>query len=82
MWMSNSANEAKRMWHETANLKSIVDFVAMDSKADSYPLFRVFARQRSMTLVTSSRRKQNKSANRIYMYRLMRMPKLIQICKE
>ena len=48
----------------------------------SYPLFREFGRQRSMTLVTSSRRRQNKSENRINMHRLMRTPKLKQIYKE
>jgi len=82
IWMKNSGNEAKRMWHETFNLKGIVDFVSMDSKADSYPLFREFRRQRSMTLVTSSRRKQNKNKNRIEMHRLMKTPKLKQIYKE
>jgi hypothetical protein len=82
MWMPNSGNEAKRMWSETASIKGCVDFVAMDSKADSYPLFREFKRQRSITLVTSSRRKHNKTANRINMHRLMRTPKLKQIYKE
>jgi hypothetical protein len=70
------------MWHETANLKGLVDYVSMDSKADSYPLFREFRRQRSMTLVTSSRRKQNKTEDRIQMHRLMKTPKLKQIYKE
>jgi len=35
-----------------------------------------------MTLVTSSRRKENKTENRIRMYRLMRTHKLKQIYKE
>lgn len=71
MWMPNSGNEANRMWSETANLKGCVDYIAMDSKADSYSLFREFKRQRLMTLVTRSRRKHNKTANRISMHRLM-----------
>ena len=54
----------------------------MDSKADSYPLFREFGRQRSITLVTSSRRKKNKTENRIQMHRLIQTPKLKQIYKE
>ncbi len=54
----------------------------MDSKADSYPLFREFKRQRSMTLVTSSRAKHNKTETRINMHRLMRLPELKQIYKE
>jgi hypothetical protein len=39
MWMPNSGNEDKQMWHETANLKGFMDYVEIDSKADSYPLF-------------------------------------------
>ena len=45
MWMPNSGNEAKRMWHETVFLKDYVDYVSMDSKTDSYPLYREFKRQ-------------------------------------
>jgi len=82
MWMPNSADEAKRMWLETGSLKGCVDFVCMDSKADSYPRFREFKRQRQMTLVTSSRRKENKSEHRKDMHRLMQTPKLKQIYKE
>ena len=82
MWMPNSGKEAKRMWLETGNLKGSIDFVSMDSKADSYPLFLEFKRQRQMTLVTSSRRNQNKSENRKKMHRLMQTPVLKQIYKE
>ena len=82
MWMPNSGNEAKRMWSETGYLKGHIDYVAMDSKADSYPLFRELDRQRSMVLVTSSRFKENKSLERIRMHRLMRTDKLKQIYKE
>lgn len=82
MWMPNSGNEAKRMWLETGHLKNRIDYVSMDSKADSYPLFREFKRQRRMTLVTGSRRKINVSENRKAMHRLMRASKLKQIYKE
>ena len=82
IWMPNSGNEAKRMWLETGGLKDAADYVCMDSKADSYPLFREFQRQRQMTLVTSSRLKENKSENRKAMHRLMQTPKLKQIYKE
>lgn len=82
MWMPNSGNEAKRMWFETAHLKGSVDYVSMDSKADSYPRYREFKRQRQMTLVTSSRRKENKTKNRILMHQSMQTPKLKQIYKE
>ena len=82
MWMPNSGNEAKRMWSETGYLKGYIDYVAMDSKADSYPLFRELNRQRSMTLVTSSRRKENKSEDRIRMHLLMQKAELKQIYKE
>ena len=82
MWMPNSGNEAKRMWHETAYLKGCVDYVSMDSKADSYPLYREFKRQRRITLVTSSRRKENKTKQRILMHQRLQTPKLKQIYKE
>ncbi len=82
MWMPNSGNEAKRMWYETGNLKGCADYVPMDSKADSYPLYREFKRQRQMTLVTSSRLKENKSKNRILMHQSLKAPKLKQIYKE
>ena len=36
--MKNSANEAKRMWLETGHLQGLIDYVAMDSKADDYDL--------------------------------------------
>lgn len=82
MWMPNSGNEAKRMWLETGSLKGCIDYVSMDSKADSYPLFREFRRQRRITLVTSSRRKVNVSENRKTMHRLLQAPKLKQVYKE
>ena len=76
MWMPNSSNEAKRMWHETVSLKGYIDYVSMDSKADSYPLYREFYRQRRMTLVTSSRRKENRTKNRILMHHNLQRPNL------
>ena len=82
IWMPNSGNEAKRMWLETGNLKGLIDYVSMDSKADSYPLFREFERQRGMTLVTSCRHRKIKSESRKTMHRLLQAPKLKQIYKE
>ena len=40
VWMRNSANEAKRLWLESAPYKGQIDYVAMDSKADDYDLYR------------------------------------------
>ncbi|ACL06467.1 transposase IS4 family protein [Desulfatibacillum aliphaticivorans] len=82
LWMPNSGNEAKRLWLETGRLKGLTDYVSMDSKADSYPLFRELKRQRDMILVTSSRRKVNKTPHRIRMHQLMQEPELKQIYKE
>lgn len=48
------------MWHETANLKDDIDYVAMDSKAESYLFFRELKRKRSIILVTNCRRKTKK----------------------
>lgn len=82
IWMKNSANEAKRMWLETGHLKDQVDYVAMDSKADDYDLFREMDRQREVTLVTSCRKDKVVSENRQRMCKVMKQPKHKQIYKE
>ena len=82
LWMKNSANEAKRMWLETGHLKDQVDYVAMDSKADDYDLFREMERQRKVTLITSCRKNKVVSENRQRMCKVMKQPKHRQIYKE
>ena len=82
IWMKNSANEAKRLWLETFHYKGLVDYVAMDSKADDYDLYREFKRQRKMTLVTCCREKMDKTDNRRKMIKIMKRPKHKQIYKE
>jgi hypothetical protein len=59
MWMPNSANEAKRLWRETFHVKEHIDYVAMDSKADDFDLFRELKRQRKMNLITYCRQNMN-----------------------
>ena len=82
VWMQNSASEAKRMWSETGHLKGLVDYVAMDAKADDQDLFREFKRQRNMTLITCVAKSKAKSENRKHMLRIMQQPKHKQIYKE
>jgi hypothetical protein len=82
VWMKNSANEAKKMWHETGHYKGLIDYVAMDSKADDYDLFKELNRQRNISLVTSCRQNMNKSKNRQTMVRTMNKPCFKQIYKE
>ena len=82
IWMKNSANEAKRLWLETFHHKGLVDYVAMDSKADDYDLYREIKRQRKMTLVTCCREKMDKTENRRKMIKIMKRPKHKQIYKE
>ena len=82
IWMKNSANEAKRMWLETGHLTDQVDYVAMDSKADDYDLFREMDRQRKVALVTSCRKYKVVSENRQRMFKVMEQPKHKQIYKE
>jgi hypothetical protein len=82
IWMRNSANEAKRMWLETGLLKDRVDYVAMDSKADDYGLFREMNRQRQITLITCCRKNMVVSENRLRMHKVMQQPKHKQIYKE
>jgi len=82
IWMKNSANEAKRMWLETGHLNDQIDYMAMDSKADDYDLFREMDRQRKVTLVTSCRKDKVVSENRQRMFKVMEQPKHKQIYKE
>lgn len=82
IWMKNSANEAKRLWFETAYYKGFINYVAMDSKADDYDLYRELKRQRKMTLVTCCREKMDKTENRRKMIKIIRQPKHRQIYKE
>ena len=80
--MKNSANEAKKMWLETGYCKGLVDYVAMDSRADDYDLFKELSRQRKMNLVTSCRQNRDKSDNRQIMILVMDKPEFRQIYKE
>ena len=82
VWMKNSGNEAKRLWIETGAYKGLVGYVAMDSKADDYDLYREFKRQRQMTLVTYCRENMLKSPHRRKMAAVMRQPRHKQIYKE
>ncbi len=50
--MKNSSNEAKHLWLETSYYKGLIDYVAMDSKADDYDLYSEIERQRKIRLVT------------------------------
>jgi hypothetical protein len=82
IWMKNSANEAKRMWLETGQLKGLIDYVAMDSKADDYDLYREFDRQRKIKLVTYCRQHMDKTPKRRRMIADMRQAHHKQIYKE
>jgi hypothetical protein len=82
MWMPNSANEAKRLWFETAHLKGLIDYVVMDTKADDYALYRELQRQRKMMLITSCRKTKIKSEQRQRMHQVMQKPKHKHIYKE
>ena len=82
VWMRNSANEAKRLWLQTAPLKGKIDYVAMDSKADDYDLYREFSRQRKIKLVTYCREHMNKSEKRRQMIADMHQPLYQQIYKQ
>jgi hypothetical protein len=82
VWMRNSANEAKRMWLETFQIKEQVDYIAMDSKADDADLFREFKRQRKMNLITSCRVTMDKTTPRKKMIAFMSKPKHKKIYRE
>jgi hypothetical protein len=82
IWMKNKSNEAKRLWLETSHYQGLVDYVAMDSKADDYDLFRELKRQRKMTLITCCRKNMDKTAERRKMIKVMKKPEHKQIYKE
>lgn len=82
IWMRNSANEAKKMWLETAHCKGLVDYIAMDSKADDCDLFQELYRQRKVNLVTRCRQSMNATQNRRIMMQTMRQAEFRQIYKE
>lgn len=80
--MKNSGNEANRLWLETAYYKDSIDYVAMDSKADDYALYRELKRQRKIALVTTNGKRKIKSEKRKRMHQIMQQPKHRQIYKE
>jgi hypothetical protein len=82
MWMRNSANEAKRLWLETFHVKEHIDYVAMDSKADDFDLFRELKRQRKMNLITYCRKNMDKSPHRKKMIQFMKKQKHQKIYRE
>jgi hypothetical protein len=82
VWMKNNHNESKRLWLETSRYKGLIDYVAMDSKADDYDLYREFERQRHMKLVTACRENMDKSSHRREMIADMQKPRHKQIYKE
>lgn len=82
LWIRNSANEAKRMWLETAHLKGQIDYVVMDSKADDADLFREFQRQRKIKMITCCRSKMDKTLGRKKMIAFMKKPKHKKIYRE
>lgn len=82
MWMKNSRNEAKRLWLETSYYKGLIDYVAMDSKADDYDLYSEFDRQRKIKLVTFCRQNMDKTEKRRQMIADMHQPQHKQIYKE
>jgi hypothetical protein len=81
-WMRNSANEAKRMWLETGKLKGVITTVLMDSKADAQDLFREFARQRGMRLLTTARKGADKSPARQQMVKILKQRKNKRLYKQ
>ena len=82
IWMKNSANEAKKMWLETARIKEQIDYVAMDSKADNSLHFREYKRQRKINLITYCRQNMDKTPHRQKMIRFMQKPKHKKIYRE
>jgi len=62
--------------------KDQIHYVAMDSKADDYSLFREIDSQWQVNLVTSCRKNILKSGHRKKLDRIMKRPRHRQIYKE
>jgi hypothetical protein len=58
------------------------DYVAMDSKADDFDLFREFKRQRKINLITWCRENMDKSPHRKKMIKFMKKKKHKKIYRE
>lgn len=63
-WMPNSGYEAKRMYQEAQHYQDLLSYLVMDSKADSQKLFRELRDNYSIRLVTTCRKKMNKTEAR------------------
>ena len=81
-YMRNSANEAKRLWLETGQLRGIVDTVMMDRKTDDKDLVFEFPRQRQMTLLAVPRRNSDHTDERQQMIKVQNLPKNQRLRKE
>jgi len=82
VWIKNSCNEAKRLWLKTSLYKGLIDYVAMDSKADDYDLYCEFKKQRKIKLVTFCRQNMDKTEKRRQMIADTHQPRHKQIYKE
>ncbi len=82
LWMPNSSNEAKRLYPEASYYAGILDYLAMDSKADDQKLFCSLKEQYDIRLVTSCSQKENKTEGRRQMIAAMNSKKCRKIYKE
>jgi hypothetical protein len=82
MWMPNSGYEARRMYEEAAHYKCLLKYLVMDSKADSQKLFHQLKKDYSMRLVTSCRKKMNKTPLRRAMIKAMKTNRCRKYFKE
>jgi hypothetical protein len=81
-YIRNSANEAKRLWLETGQLRGVVTTVIMDGKADDQALFAEFKRQRQMTLLTTPRKNSDHTEERKQMIHVLNLPKNRKLRKQ
>jgi hypothetical protein len=70
------------LWLETSLYKELIDYVAMDSKADDYDLYCEFRRKRKIKLVTFCRQHMDKTEKRRQMIADMHQLQHQQIYKE
>ena len=78
MWMRNSAHEAKRMYQEAHYYKDHLKYLIMDSKADDQNLFHNLKENYHIRLITTCRKKMDKTPSRRKMIAAMKT----RLCKK
>jgi len=82
IWMPNAAHEGKRLYQEAPYYREHLRYLVMDSKADDQKLFRRLQSDYRIRLVTTCRKKMNKTKGRRRMIAAMQTKRCRKYLKE